>query len=155
MATRLFLFLFSGSLLISWIAPPDGLSRYALIIAFIIVGAYVDAWTRGGRQSGEEEDRPNVVSLAGYRKHHRQTAFSAHGRERRSMAPVFASHVQSEADELAKLLRVEGLHPVLVTAQTTEKPHRTRYEIRLAHHESERGQALVKWFRLKAEKHPN
>jgi len=152
MATRLLLYLFSGALLIMWIAPPEGLSRYALIIALIIVGAYIDAWTLGRHA---EPDRTNVVSLLGYRKHHRQASSSLQARERRTMTPVFASHSQIEADELAQLLRGEGLRPVLVTAHTSDRPHRIRFEIRLAHHEAERAQALVKWFRLKAEKHPN
>jgi hypothetical protein len=47
------------------------------------------------------------------------------------------------------------LRPVLVTAQSSDRPHRVRYEIRLAHHEAERAQALVKWFKLRAGKHPN
>lgn len=152
MATRLVLYLFSGALFITWIAPPEGLSRYALIVALIIIGAYADAWSRGGREAAP--DRANVVPMLGYRKHHRASS-TFQARERRSMAPVFSSHSQTEADELVHLLREEGLRPVLVTAHTSDRPHRIRFEIRLTHHEAERSQALVKWFRLKAERHPN
>jgi hypothetical protein len=154
MATRLLIYLVSGALLVMWIAPPEGLYRYGLIVALIIVAAYVDTWTRARRST--KPDRSNVVSLLGYRKHHhRQTPAQQALRERRSMTPVFASHSQAEAEELAQLLRGEGLRPVLVTAQSSDRPHRIRFEIRLAQPESERAQALVKWFKLRAGKHPN
>jgi hypothetical protein len=154
MATRLLIFLVSGALLVMWIAPPEGLYRYALIVALIIVAAYVDAWSRGGRKA--KPHRANVVSLLGYRKHHaRPHAGPPGARERRAMTPVFSSHIQVEADELGQLLRGEGLRPVLVTAQSSDRSHRIRYEIRLTHPEAERAQALVKWFKLQAGKHPN
>ena len=153
MATRLLIYLVSGALLVMWIAPPEGLYRYGLIIALIIVAAYVDAWTRVGRKSSP--DRSNVVSLLGYRKHHHRQGTAQQARERRSMTPVFSSQSQAEADELVQLLRGEGLRPVLVTAQSSERSFRIRYEIRLVHHEVERAQALVKWFKLRAGKHPN
>lgn len=154
MATRLAIYLVSGALLVMWVAPPEGLYRYALIVALIIVAAYLDAWSRGGRKS--KPDRSNVVSLLGYRKHHpRPHPGPAGARERRTMSPVFASYHQAESDELMQLLRGEGLRPVLVTAHAPDRSNRIRYEIRLAHHEAERAQALVKWFKLRAGKHPN
>lgn len=154
MATRLIIYLVSGALLAMWIAPPEGLFRYALIAALIIVAAYVDAWSRGWRKS--MPDRTNVVSLLGHRKHHhRQSSAQQAARERRSLTPVFASHSQAEADKLVQLLRGEGLRAVLVTTQSSDRSHRNRFEIRLAHHEAERAQALVKWFKLRAGKHPN
>jgi hypothetical protein len=153
MASRLAIYLVSGALLMMWIAPPEGLYRYGLIVAWIMVVAYVDAWTRGWRKSTPE--RGNVVQMPG----HRRTAHRPGGtlqalRERRSMALVFGALSQAEADELAGLLRAEGMHPVVVTSQFPGGS-RTRFEIRLPPRETERAQAMIKWFKLKAGKHPN
>ena len=153
MASRLAIYLVSGALLMMWIAPPEGLYRYGLIVAWIMVAAYVDAWTRGWRASPPE--RGNVVPMPGHRRAgHRPGGTLQALRERRSMALVFGTHSQTEADELAGLLRGEGLHPVVVTSQLPESP-RTRFEILLPPREGERDQAMIKWFKLKAGKHPN
>ncbi len=154
MATRLLTYLVGGALVIMWIAPEDGIFRYALIIALIVVGAYVDAWTRGWRKSAV--GKTNVVSLLGYRKNHPRAPAQQGGfRERRSMALAFATTEQGEAEELIKLLRGEGMRPVLVTAKTADGQHRVRFEIRLAHQEAEQAKSLINWFKLKQGKTPN
>jgi len=153
MASRLAIYLVSGALLMMWIAPPESLYRYGLIVAWIMVAAYVDAWTRGWRKSPPE--RGNVVQMPGHRRAvHRPGGTLQALRERRSMALVFGAHSQAEAEELAGLLRGEGLHPVVVTSQIPDSS-RIRFQIRLPPREAERAQAMIKWFRLKAGKHPN
>jgi hypothetical protein len=153
MASRLAIFLVSGALLMIWIAPPEGIYRYALIVAWIMASAYVDAWTRGWRKALPV--RGNVVQMPGHRRApHRAGGTLQTLRERRSMALVFGTYSQAEADELAVLLRGESMHPVVVTSQLPDRP-RAHFEIRLPPREAERAQAMIKWFKLRAGKHPN
>jgi len=153
MASRLAIYLSSGALLMMWIAPPEGIYRYGLIVAWIMVVAYVDAWTRAFRKASPE--RENVVQIPGHRRGAHRNLMPLQGlRERKTMALVYSTHSPSEAEELAALLRGEGMRPVVISSHVSDRP-RARYEVRLPPREAERAQAMIKWFGTKAGKHPN
>lgn len=151
---RALVYLLSGSLLAMWIAPPEGIVRYGMIILMIVAAAYIDSWLRGWLKSGASPS--NVVSLFGNQRGRKKPSSPwASSREQRGMTLVFASQAQSEADELLHLLRNEGLHAVLVTRNATETQATLNFEIRLPHREAKRAQPLVELFKLRAEKNMN
>ena len=151
---RALVYLVSGSLLAMWIAPPQGIIRYGMIILMIVAAAYIDSWLRGWLKSGASPS--NVVSLFGHQQERKKPSSPrASSRERSGMKLVFASQALSEADELLHLLRNEGLHAVLVTRNATGKQATLQFEIRLPQREAKRAQPLVELFKLRAAKNMN
>ena len=147
MAPRLIAYLFAGALALTWLDLPEGFTRYAAVIGLILVSAYVDTSIRGRKQ--RQAPPGNVVSLLGYRKAAGRQSGSAALRERRGMRRVFASPEHSEADELAQLLRTEGMKPIVVTSKPAGTREPTQFEIRLATQEAERAKPLVNWFKVR------
>lgn len=152
---RAFIYLVAGALLVTWVSPPPGLLRYALIIGLILGAAFVDHWLRGRGRQGRSA-ATNVVSLLGHRRPRGRAAGGLSPfRERRGLRVVYSSAVQADADELLELLRTEGLRPIMVSQNTTFRQSPPQFEIRLPEHEARKARSLIEMFKLQAHHRPN
>ena len=121
----------SGALLLHWISPPNGIGRILLILGFIIVSAYADAWL--GQRTWPKKDKTSgkVVSLEAYRNHSFRTRGPFRHRGRIGTRSVFQSQQQDRAHEVSQAFLAEGLNPRVVQRHRSQDGGPPTFEVRL------------------------
>ena len=111
---------------------PDGLPRWAAVLAYILAIAYVEHWVNAGR-------RP--VSAIRQARRARPDP-GKHPRRRLSRA-VYATEDAADAGQLATLLRERGLHPMTVIRRAESEEAAAVHEVHLPGRETAAGRAIV------------
>ncbi len=151
---RIGLYLVGGGLLLTWLQPPDGVVGTLLIIAIIVVFAYVDAMLL--RRAASSTGHPKVISMGAFRA--RQNSRSSTGagtRERRVLRPVYNSAYHSDVDSLLRILRAEGLNPMMVTHNRSGARNGPLYMIMLPEKEIRRAKPIIDMYVVQSAKTPS
>lgn len=152
---RLLVVLGSGALLFQWVGPPEGIGRILLILGFIIVSAYADAWLGQRSWPKKVKTTGKVVSLEDYRNHTFRSTGPFRLRKRTGSRSVFQSQQQDRAHEVSQAFLAEGLNPRVVQRQFSQDGGTPVYEVRLPEDEVERAQPIIARFQNKTADFPS
>lgn len=154
---RFALVLGCGAALFLWFRPPEGMGGILLILGYIIVAAYADAWwgQRGRRQTHAAAGNEKVVSLKAYRNH----VFRRRGPPRQKHRPasrlVFQAGEQGAAHEVSQALLADGLSPRIIQRHDGGSGRAAHYEVRLPEDQVERAQDVIDRFQYRAAQIPH
>lgn len=153
---RFALVLGSGAALFLWFRPPEGIGGILLILGYIIVAAYADAWwcRRARGPSRPAPGNGKVVSLKAYRNH----VFRRRGPYRHKHRPasrlVFQAGEQGAAHEVSQALLADGLSPRIIQRHDGVAGRAARFEVRLPEDQVERARHVIDRFRYRAAQFP-
>lgn len=150
---RILIYLVGWGVVLSWAGPGDGFARLVLILALIVVSAYLDsafsAWARRGATQGK------VVSLHAFRaKRNRKAGHSTGGRGH-GMQAAFLSPRRAEAEGLCQTLRAEGLRPMIVTQTAPEGRGSAVFQVLVHDTELARAKPFIEGFRARTTNKPS
>jgi uncharacterized protein YndB with AHSA1/START domain len=154
---RLALVLGCGAALFLWFRPPEGIGGLLLILGYIIVAAYVDAWwgQRGRGRARAAAGSHKVVSLKAYRNHvFRRRGPYRHKKYRPASRLVFQAGEPGAAHEVSQALLADGLSPRIIQRHDGGSGHTARYEVRLPEDQVERAQHVIDRFQYRAAQFP-
>ncbi len=153
---RLALVLGCGAALFLWFRPPAGVGGILLILAYIIVAAYMDAWwgQRGWGRSPGAVGNHKVVSLKAYRNHVFRRRGPYRQKNRSASRLVFQASEQSAAHEVSQALLVDGLSPRIIQRHDGGAGPAGHYEVRLPEDQVERAQHVIDRFQYRSAQFP-
>lgn len=138
---RIVAYLLGGGLFLTWLDPSEGVFKYLVVLALIVAFAYLEAQIARRRPAAEDDGR--VVSFKTFRaRQKRRGEIGAGGRERRVFRPVYTSASLADADGLLRILRAEGLNPMMVT-QSRGGGNAASYVVMLSDGELAKGKPIV------------
>lgn len=146
-AIRHILFLLLGGSALAWINPPEGITRYGLLLGVIFLGALAEHVLF--KKNPPKMEKGKVVSMGSQKaKPARKKTWQT--RERRVLQPMFSSPSHAEADAVAMFLRGEGMNPVLVTQNKAGAKESVMFELRLPVEEAKTAKPMIERFLLKS-----
>ena len=143
---QIILYLGSGGMILTWLNPQEGMSRFALIPLVILMLSVVHSMLDRGQSAAK-----SVVSLKAFQSGKRKDDKTATGKERKPLQMVFHTFFYEEVEQLVQTMRDKGLHPMMVTQSKTGDFGEPVYQIMLPEAEARRGQGLAERFRGKKE----
>jgi hypothetical protein len=150
---RIFFYLLGGGLLLTWLAPPEGLFRLLFIAGLILAFAYLDALLsrRASSSTGGK-----VVSLGAFKaKQKSRTEGSGIGRERRGLRPVYSSVFRSDVESLLEVLRAEGMNPMMVTQNRGGAKNLPFYMVMLQEKDAAQAKPIIDLYAIPSAKKPS
>ena len=150
--SRICAYLVGGGLFLTWVEPPYGAFRLALIGVLIVAFGYLDGFLN---RRSVPSDAGRVVSMQAFRAGRKKGTGNAGNRERRMLRPVFSSAYHGEVETLLRMLRAEGLRPMMVTQNRKESPDSPFYMVMLPDDELERALPLINRYEAEAAKRPS
>ncbi len=151
---RIALYLGGGGLLLAWLDPPEGLVQIAVILALIVIMAYLDVLLSKGAENPDRNQK--VVSLRNFRSQQvKRGPLGESGREKRMQHEVFRSIYQDEVEAILRMLRRDGFHPMMVTQNPVGEAGAPLYRIMLPEKDQKRARGLIERYHLQAAKKPS
>ena len=151
---RIGIYVVGGGLALTWLEPPEGIIRHLLVIGLILAMAYLDSFLL--QQNKAQPGDPKVVSLRAFRaKRQNRPGGGGSGRERCVLRPVYNSSFYSDVDALLRILRTEGLHPLMVTHSRGGAKSTPLYMIMLPDKDVGRAKPLIDMYLVQSAKTPS
>ena len=149
---RFIIYIVGGGVLISWVLPPSGLLTLMLVLGWIFASAYLDAWLFAPVAPTADSPEASLSVLKAGNSQSR--SFAKGARPRLTWVMVYGTHDRQDVEALLKILRAEGLNPIMLT-ERQDVSSDFLYGIRLPEKEVPRASPLVEMFQLRTFKKPS